>query len=172
MMGPCVGPPERSPSPAPTSAVDSTSPGGVTIGESFISSGSRCGEGIDQIPPGSPTRFIQPRIGVCPEYLDNNRLRVGDPWVEASDSEWFEVSGVAGDDGHVRGLRDCGDEGVVERGVLTDPVGGQDPRGGQIERQHLIKRRPTSLARRTSRAGPHLGRDRSVLWRRHRVRAG
>ena len=48
----------------------------------------------------------------------------------------FEVSGVAGGDGHLRGLSDGRNECGIERSVLRDSVGGQESRGGQVERKH------------------------------------
>lgn len=64
------------------------------------------------------------------------RLRV--PRVETGNSERFEVFDVSCHDGHLGGLRDDGNECVVERCMLGDAVGGEDPRGWQIKRKYTV----------------------------------
>lgn len=57
------------------------------------------------------------------------------PRVQASDTEWFEVSGVAGHDNLAGGSGDGRDQRVVMCSVLWHGVGGQDASGGQIKGQ-------------------------------------
>lgn len=57
------------------------------------------------------------------------------PRVQASHTEWFEVSGVARHDSFVGSLGDGGGQRVVVGRMLGHPIGGQDAGRVQIERQ-------------------------------------
>lgn len=60
------------------------------------------------------------------------------PWVVAVNAEGLEMFGVSRHDGHLRRLRDGGDEGVVQRCVFRNPKGGKGSRGWQVEREYAV----------------------------------
>lgn len=55
------------------------------------------------------------------------------------------MPGVPGDHGHLGRLGDGGDEGVIEGGLLGNPVCREDPRGRQIEREDPVGERRQDL---------------------------
>lgn len=68
-------------------------------------------------------------------------MGTGVPRVEAWDAEGFEVIGVPCGDGHLCSLGNGGDEGVVERCMLGNPVGRENPRRRQVEGQNPVGER-------------------------------